>query len=87
MDPLLRVDRLSVTFSSDAGQHRAVDDISFSIAPGESFALVGESGSGKSVTSMAILRLLDPRARVTGSIWFQHEDWLQLPERAMIERR
>jgi peptide/nickel transport system ATP-binding protein len=85
--PLLRVDHLSVTFSSDAGQHRAVDDISFSIAPGESFALVGESGSGKSVTSMAILRLLDPRARIAGSIWFKDEDWLQLPERAMIERR
>jgi peptide/nickel transport system ATP-binding protein len=85
--PLLRVDHLSVTFSSDAGQHRAVDDISFSIAPGESFALVGESGSGKSVTSMAILRLLDPRARIAGSIWFKDDDWLQLPERAMIERR
>jgi peptide/nickel transport system ATP-binding protein len=85
--PLLRVDHLSVTFSSDAGRHVAVDDISFSIAPGESFALVGESGSGKSVTSLAILRLLDLRAQVTGSICFKDEDWLQLPEPAMIERR
>lgn len=84
------MDHLSVTFSSDAGQHRAVDDISFSIAPGESFALVGESGSGKSVTSLAILRLLDPRAQVNGSIWFEkseREDWLQLPEQAMVARR
>jgi peptide/nickel transport system ATP-binding protein len=87
IQPLLRVDRLSVKFSSDAGRHVAVDDISFAIARGESFALVGESGSGKSVTSMAILRLLDVRAGVTGSIWFRDEDWLQLPERAMIERR
>ena len=87
MQPLLHVDRLSVTFSSDAGQHRAVDDISFSIAPGESFALVGESGSGKSVTSLAILRLLDPRAQVTGSIRFKEEDWLQLSEQAMTARR
>ncbi len=85
--PLLRVDHLSVTFSSDAGLLRAVDDISFSIAPGESFALVGESGSGKSVTSMAILRLLDPRAQIAGSIWFKEEDWLRLPEAAMIGRR
>ncbi len=87
MQSLLRIDHLSVTFSSDAGQHLAVDDISFSIAPGESFALVGESGSGKSVTSLAILRLLDTRARVAGSIRFREEDWLQLPQRAMIARR
>ena len=87
MQPLLRVDHLSVTFSSDAGRHIAVDDLSFSIAPGESLALVGESGSGKSVTALAILRLLDPRAQVAGSIWFRQEDWLQLPEHTMIARR
>jgi peptide/nickel transport system ATP-binding protein len=87
VQPLLHVDSLSVTFSSDAGQHRAVDNISFSIATGESFALVGESGSGKSVTSLAILRLLDPRAQVTGSIRFKEEDWLPLPEQAMTARR
>jgi len=84
------VDQLSVEFSSDAGTHLAVDGISFSISAGESFALVGESGSGKSVTSLAILRLLDPRARVTGRILFskaETEDWLQLPEKAMIARR
>ncbi len=87
MQTLLRVDHLSITFFSDAGQHRAVDDISFSIAQGESFALVGESGSGKSVTSLAILRLLEPRAKISGSILFTEEDWLQLPERTMTERR
>ncbi|MHB8304215.1 MAG: ABC transporter ATP-binding protein [Acidobacteriaceae bacterium] len=87
MQTLLQVDHLSVTFSSDAGQHKAVDDVSFSIAPGESFGLVGESGSGKSVASLAILRLLDRRAELQGSIRFELEDWLRLPERAMIERR
>ncbi|MHB1938418.1 MAG: ABC transporter ATP-binding protein [Acidobacteriaceae bacterium] len=87
MQPLLRVEHLSITFSSDAGKHIAVDDLSFSIDPGESLALVGESGSGKSVTALAILRLLDPRAMVAGSIWFQEENWLQLPERDMVERR
>ena len=87
MRTLLQVDRLSVSFTSDAGEHKAVDAISFAIAPGESFALVGESGSGKSVTSLAILRLLDRRAKFSGSIRFEQEDWLQLPERAMIERR
>ena len=81
------MDHLSITFSSDAGRHIAVDDLSFSIDPGESLALVGESGSGKSVTALAILRLLDPRAQVSGSIWFREEDWLLLPARDMVARR
>lgn len=87
MQPLLRVEHLSITFSSDAGRYKAVDDVSFTIDPGESLALVGESGSGKSVTALAVLRLLDPRAQVAGSIWFREEDWLRLPERDMTTRR
>jgi len=78
---------LSITFSSDAGRHTAVDDLSFTIEPGESLALVGESGSGKSVTALAVLRLLDPRAQVEGSIWFRQENWLQLAEQDMVRRR
>ena len=50
-------------------------------------ALVGESGSGKSVTALAILRLLDPRAVVAGNIWFRQEDWLHLPDHEMPPRR
>ena len=87
MQSLLRVDHLSITFSSDAGRHTAVDDLSFTIEPGESLALVGESGSGKSVTALAVLRLLDPRAQVAGSVWFRNENWLQLPEQDMVARR
>ena len=48
----------------------AVRDLSLSIAPGEVLGLVGESGSGKSVSSLAILRLLPPQARVSGEILF-----------------
>ena len=48
----------------------AVHDLSFSVAPGEVLGLVGESGSGKSLTSLAIMRLLPPQARVSGEILF-----------------
>jgi peptide/nickel transport system ATP-binding protein len=51
---------------------QAVRDLSFTIAPGEVLGLVGESGSGKSITSLAILGLLPPAARVTGEIHFQN---------------
>jgi oligopeptide/dipeptide ABC transporter ATP-binding protein len=48
----------------------AVRDVSFSVASGEVLGLVGESGSGKSITSLAVMRLLPPQARVSGEILF-----------------
>ena len=81
--PLLEVTNLSIAF----GPHRAVDDISFHINPGETLGLVGESGSGKSATSLAILRLLAPEARVTGTIRFDTHPLLTLPEPAMRRHR
>jgi len=59
--PLLSVSNLSVTFNR---QHKVVDGISFTINPGETFALVGESGSGKSMTALSVLRLLPDNARI-----------------------
>jgi len=58
------------TQTSSASALPAVRDLNFSIAPGEVLGLVGESGSGKSITSLAIMRLLPPQARVSGEILF-----------------
>jgi oligopeptide/dipeptide ABC transporter ATP-binding protein len=61
---LLDVARLTTEFRSDEGTVRAVDDVSFALAPGEMLGIVGESGSGKSATSLSIMGLLPPRGRV-----------------------
>jgi oligopeptide/dipeptide ABC transporter ATP-binding protein len=55
---LIEVRNLSVEFATAAGKIRVVDDVSFSIAPGETLGLVGESGSGKSVTALSLARLI-----------------------------
>ncbi len=66
--PVLEVEDLNVTFPSEDGEVHAVRGVSFSLMPGEVLGIVGESGSGKSVTSMAIMGLLDENARVEGSV-------------------
>ena len=69
--PLLSVRQLTVDFSTDAGNFRAVDGLTFDIPRGKTVALVGESGSGKSVTALAILQILSNKARIeNGSILF-----------------
>ncbi len=80
---LLEVQNLTVDFATAQGSVRAVRDVSFAVAPGEVLGLVGESGSGKSVSSLAILRLLPPQARVTGRIIFGDADLLALREDRM----
>jgi peptide/nickel transport system ATP-binding protein len=64
--PLLEVRHLRVEFPSRRGTLLALDDISFSISPGEVLGVVGESGAGKSLTGSAIIGLLDPPGRIAG---------------------
>lgn len=78
-EPLLDVDHLRVRYHSDARTIMGADDVSFSIAPHESFGLAGESGCGKSTIANAIMRLLKPPAEVAGgSITFAGTDVLGL---------
>ena len=66
MQPLLEVKDLRTSFFTRAGEVRAVDGVSFAVAPGKLTGMVGESGSGKTVSVLSIMRLLPERARVMG---------------------
>ena len=89
---LLSINELTIRFGSGTASP-AVDALSLQIAPGQSLGLVGESGSGKSVTALAILRLLDPAAQVSGAIRFHAPgssapvDLLALPAEPMRRLR
>ncbi len=83
-EPLLSVRNLVTEFRTDEGALRAVDDVSFDLPAGGTLGVVGESGCGKSVTSLSILRLIQPPGRVaSGQIVFEGRDLLGLPEREM----
>ncbi|MGQ9473340.1 MAG: ABC transporter ATP-binding protein [Candidatus Caldatribacteriaceae bacterium] len=86
---LLEVKKLQVYFYDDEGKElKAVDGVSFNVNKGETIALVGESGCGKSVTSMAILRLVDFKGKITGGeVLFNGKNLLLLPESKIREIR
>ncbi len=81
MTALLTVRRLTTTFSTPRGNARAVDDVSFDLAAGETLAIVGESGSGKTVTALSILKLVAAPGRIApeSRIEYQGRDILTLP--------
>jgi peptide/nickel transport system ATP-binding protein len=89
MTALLEVEDLSVQFNrKGVDPFIAVDNVSFSVAPGQTVGLVGESGCGKSVTSLAIMRLLPKRgSTITGSVNFEGTDLLSIPLDSMRDRR
>jgi len=88
-DPLVEVSDLAVEFHTPRGVVRAVDGVSFRVARGEILGVVGESGSGKSVSSLAILGLLErPSGRITrGSIRFDGQTISNLGERELRRLR
>ncbi|HEY1012813.1 MAG TPA: ABC transporter ATP-binding protein [Herpetosiphonaceae bacterium] len=78
-ETLLKVENLSVEYRTPRGAVRAVNNVSFSIAPGEVFGLAGESGSGKSTIAHAVMRILHPPAVITGgNVLFQGADVLDM---------
>jgi len=67
-ETVLSIEHLKVTFATDGGDVKAVDDVSLSVAPGEVLAIVGESGSGKTVTARTILGMLAETATSSGAV-------------------
>ena len=86
--PVLRVQNLTTSFLGEGGWRSVVKNISFDVGAGETVALVGESGSGKSVTSLSVMRLLQPdTSRIEGNILLAGKDILQLSEQEMQKIR
>jgi peptide/nickel transport system ATP-binding protein len=83
--PLIEIQDLNVQFVTSHGTVRAVEDLSYSVYPGEMVAIVGESGSGKSVSALAVMQLLPAgTARIPkGSVRFDGRELLELSDEEM----
>jgi len=87
-ETLLEVKDLHTSFRTTDGVVQAVTGVDFAVRRGEILGLVGESGCGKSVTSLSILRLINPPGRIdAGQVLFDGQDLLRLPEDAMRKLR
>ena len=64
--PVLKVQNLEVTYYTDSGRAKALDDVSFELRSGEKLGMVGESGSGKSTLALAMMRMIKPPGRIEG---------------------
>jgi peptide/nickel transport system ATP-binding protein len=86
--PLLKVQDLTVEFATRRGIVRAVQHVDITVAKGETLGIVGESGSGKSVTSYAVMRILDRAGHIAqGSVMFSGLDLRAAPENDMRDLR
>jgi peptide/nickel transport system ATP-binding protein len=85
---LLETKNLSLSFLTENQSNNVLEDISFSLKKNEVLGIVGESGSGKSVTALAILGLLDKKAKIgSGEILFEGENLLSLSEKKLQQIR
>ena len=86
--PILEVEGLSVAIPVPAGMLHPVQEVGFRVTRGHTLAIVGESGCGKSLTSLALMNLLPPRAeRTAGRLALDGQDLLGLSEREMADIR
>jgi len=83
----LIINNLEISFISGESQFKAIDNISLQLDKGEIIGLVGESGSGKSVTSLAIMKLLESNSKINGEILFQDKNLLEISEKEMQQFR
>ncbi|HRM48503.1 MAG TPA: ABC transporter ATP-binding protein [Alicycliphilus sp.] len=85
--PLLEVQNLAITLQTQRGAVRAVHDLGFTLARGETVGLIGESGCGKSLTALALMGLLPDGASVRGSIRFDGQEVLAMPDKTLCQLR
>src|SRR3954464_11798570 len=86
--PLLEIRDLTVEFATRRGTVKAVQHVDISVAKGETLGIVGESGSGKSVTSFAVMRILDRAGRIAeGSVSFSGIDLRAASDNEMADMR
>jgi peptide/nickel transport system ATP-binding protein len=87
-NPVLRVVDLQVTYYTDAGRAKALDNVTFNLNAGEKMGLVGESGSGKSTMALAMMRMIKPPGRIEGGqVIVDGTDLTKLSEEAMLKAR
>jgi peptide/nickel transport system ATP-binding protein len=88
MSVVLQVNNLQVTYYTDAGRAKALDNVTFELKAGEKMGLVGESGSGKSTMALAMMRMIKPPGRVEGGqVLIDGIDLVKLSERDMLRAR
>jgi peptide/nickel transport system ATP-binding protein len=87
-NPVLRVVDLQVTYYTDAGRAKALDNVTLNLNAGEKMGLVGESGSGKSTMALAMMRMIKPPGRIEGGqVIVDGTDLTKLSEEAMLKAR